>query len=93
VVAGQLEGLLIEAVSAAGHRSLTGIGEVVTSTWDFRTGDGYGEVGATDTERVGGVGATDAERVSAYDEEVGDATRELGGDAADDHDVAQQTPV
>jgi hypothetical protein len=43
-------------------------------------------VGATDNERVGSVGATDAERVSTYDEEVGDATRELGGDAADDHD-------
>ena len=54
-----------------------------------------GEVGATDAERVGGVGATDAERVSPmresgdailvmYDgEEVGDATREVGGDAVD----------
>ena len=53
-----------------------------------------GEVGATDAERA--VGATDAERVSPrrdngeailgiYDvgEEVGDATRELGGDADD----------
>jgi len=59
--------------------------------------DRDGEVGATDAERVGGVGATDAERLSprresgeailVYDgEEVGDATRELGGDA-DDRDV------
>lgn len=57
-----------------------------------------GDVGATDAERACDEGATDAERLiprrergeamlAMYDgEEVGDATRELGGDA-DDRDA------